>query len=101
MLKKIDNTRALAVATLTAICVMAGLARAEDGGAEDYMIPAAYIPGDNGGNVGADPVTCKALREAAWFNHEIGRTDGDVAPAAPAVECRPEVFAEFRTADAD
>ncbi len=100
MLNKLSNNRAIALASLTAICMMAGIARGEDGGAEDYMIPAAYFVGDNG-NSGSDPVSCKALREAAWFNHEIGRTDGEVAPAAPAVECRPDVLAEFSTADAD
>lgn len=101
-MNKQNNTRAIAVATLAAIFVMAGLARAEDGGAEDHMVPAAYIPADgNGGNAGADPVTCKQLRDAAWFNHELARTDGEVTPVAPEAECRPDVFAEYSTADAD
>ena len=99
-MNKQNNTRAIALATLTAICVMAGIARAEDGGAEDYMIPAAFIPGDNGGNGSTDPVTCKDLREAAWFLHEMERSDGEVSPAAPAVECRAELYAES-TVDAD
>ena len=99
MLNKLSNNRAIALASLTAICMMAGIARGEDGGGEDYLIPAAYFVGDNG--AGSDPISCKELREAAWFNHEIGRSDGDVAPAAPAVECRPEVLAEFSTADSD
>lgn len=100
MLNKFINNRAIALASLTAICAMAGIARGEDGGGEDYMIPAAYFVVDNG-YAGSDPVSCKELREAAWFNHEIGRSDGDVSPAAPAVECRPEVLAEFSPADAD
>jgi hypothetical protein len=102
-MNKQNNTRAIAVATLTAICMMAGIARAEDGGSEDHMIPAAYIPGDNGdngGNAGSDPVTCKDLRDVAWFNHELARSDGEVSPAAPGVECRPDVYAES-TVDAD
>ena len=99
-MNKQNNTRAIAVATLTAICMMAGIVRAEDGGAEDHMIPAAFIPGDNGDYAGSDPVTCKELRDAAWFNHELARSDGEVSPAAPGVECRPDIFAES-TVDAD
>ena len=100
-MNKLNNTRAIALATLTAICVMAGFARAEDGGSEDHMIPAAFIPGDegNGGN-GADALTCKDLRDNAWFIHEMERSDGEVSPAAPAVECRADVYAES-TVDAD
>lgn len=100
MFNKPSNNRAIALASLTAICMMAGIVRAEDGGGEDYMIPAAYFVG-NGGDSGSDPVSCKELREAAWFNHEIGRSDGDAAALAPAVECRPDVLAEFSTADFD
>ena len=100
-MNKLNNTRAIALATLTAICVMAGVARAEDGGAEDHLIPAAFIPGDNGGNGnGSDAVSCKELREAAWFLHEMERSDGEVSPTAPAVECRAELYAES-TVDAD
>jgi hypothetical protein len=101
-MNKLNNKRAIAVATLAAIFVMAGVARADDGGGEDHMIPAAYIPADdNGSNAGADPVTCKQLRDAAWFNHELARSDGEVTPVGPEAECRPEVFAEYSTADAD
>ena len=100
MLSNLSNNRAIALASLTAICMMAGIARGEDGGGEDYMIPAAYFLGDNG-YAGSEPVSCREVREAAWFNHEIGRSDGDAAPTAPAVECRPEVLAEFSIANAD
>lgn len=100
MFSKPSNTRGIALASLTAICVMAGIARGEDGGGEDYMIPAAYFAGDNGNYAGSDAVSCKELREAAWFNHEIQRSDGDVARDAPAVDCRPAILAEW-TVDAD
>ena len=46
MLKNTSKKHAIAVATLAAICTMAGLACAEDGGAEDYMIPAALVDVD-------------------------------------------------------
>ena len=99
-MNKLNKTRAIAVATVSAICLMAGLARAEDGGAEDYMIPAAFIPGDDGANAGSDPVTCKDLRDNAWFLHEMERSDGSVAPQAPEVACRPDIYAES-TVDAE
>ncbi|HUP96541.1 MAG TPA: hypothetical protein VM073_01295 [Usitatibacter sp.] len=98
-MNKPNNTRAIAIATVAAICLMAGLARADDGGAEDHMIPAAFI-GDEGSNGGNGALSCKDLGDAAWFNHEIERSDGEVSPAAPAVDCRPDVYAEF-TVDAD
>ena len=97
-MNKPNNTRTVALATLTAICVMAGIARADDGGSEDHMVPAAYIPGDEGN--GSDAVSCKELREAAWFIQELQRSDGDVTPAAAPVQCRSDVYAEF-TGDAE
>ena len=94
-----DNTskKAIALATVAAICTMAGLARADDGGAEDYMIPAAFITGD--GN-GSDAASCGDVREAAWFEHEIARTDGDVSPTGEEAYCKPDLYAES-TVDAD
>jgi hypothetical protein len=97
MFKNTSNKHAITVATLAAIFAMAGLARAEDGG-EDYMIPAAFVSEGNG--IGHDALSCKELREAAWFNRELERTDGDVSPEAPAVACRPDIYAES-TVDAD
>jgi len=98
MLNNTSNKRAITVATIAAICVMAGIARADDGGSEDYMIPAAFIAEGDGN--GHDALGCKELREAAWFNRELERTDGDVSPDVPAVACRPDIYAES-TVDAD
>jgi hypothetical protein len=91
------SKKAIALATVAAICTMAGLARADDGGAEDYMIPAAFITGD--GN-GSEAVSCRDVREAAWFEHELARTDGDVNPKGDEPYCKPDLFAES-TVDAD
>lgn len=65
---KLNNS--LAVATLTAVCMMAGIARGEDG-AEDYLVPASYIPGEQ-----------------------------EAAPEAPAPAANPDIHAES-TADYD
>ena len=96
MLKN-TSKKAIVLATVAAITAMAGLARADDGGAEDYMIPAAFITGgDNAGN----PASCKDVREAAWFEHELARSDGDVNPKGEEPYCKPDLFAES-TVDAD
>ena len=93
-----NTSKKLAVATIAAICTMAGLARADDGGAEDYMIPTALVV-DNGSTV-PTTLSCGEIREAAWFIHELERSDGDVAPRGEEPYCKPELFAES-TADAD
>jgi len=99
MFKNTSKKHAIALATVAAICTMAGLARADDGGLEDYNfanpIPVAYMPG----NDGAAP-TCQELREAAWFIRELERTDGDVAPEVKPVNCHSDIYAES-TVDAD
>lgn len=97
MLNNTSNKRAITVATLAAIFAMAGLARADDGGSEDYMIPAAFVAD---GSNGSDALSCKELREAAWFNRELERSDGNVAPEIEAVTCKPDIYAES-TVDAD
>jgi hypothetical protein len=94
---KDTSRKAIALATVAAICSMAGLARADDGGAEDYTIPAAFITGDGSGN---DPASCGDVREAAAFEHELGRTDGDVGARGEEPYCKPDLYAES-TVDAD
>ena len=97
MLKNTSNKRAITVATIAAICLMAGLARADDGGNEDYMIPAGLAV--DGNVIGAAP-SCQELREAAWFNRQLELTDGDTSPEVPAGACKPDIYAES-TVDAD
>jgi hypothetical protein len=96
MLNKSNQKRAIAVATVAAIFMMAGLARADDGGAEDYMIPASFVAGEPEGGA----ATCADLVRDAWFQRELERTDGDVSPEVQAVSCRPDIYAES-TVDAD
>jgi hypothetical protein len=96
MLNQSSQKRAIAVATVAAIFMMAGLARADDGGSEDYMIPAAFVSGETEGGT----ATCAGLLEDAWFQRELARTDGDASPEVPAVSCRPDIYAES-TVDAD
>ncbi|HEX4764345.1 MAG TPA: hypothetical protein VFU92_08400 [Usitatibacter sp.] len=94
-----NTTRKAGLAALCAFVAITGIARADDGGAEDYLIPAAMVTGGNDAN-GSDPVSCKEIRDAAWFNHELARSDGDVAPQGEEPYCKPDLFAES-TVDAD
>lgn len=80
----------LSLAAVTAIFVMSGLARADGG---DYLLPVVYIPADMKSD-SAEPTSCKALRDAAWFLAEMERSDGQVSPNVPAVKCDREIFAE-------
>jgi len=89
MTTKLNNS--LAVATLTAICMMSGIARGDEG-SDDYFAVSANVAGD--GSSPAQPLTCQEQREAAWFLHELSRTDGENDPQAPAVNCRADVYAE-------
>jgi hypothetical protein len=91
------SKQAIGLATLCAIFAMAGVARADDGGAEDYRVPAAFISGDG---AGSDPVSCAELRAEAWFKHELERSDGEVSPAGEEPYCKPDIYAES-TVDAD
>jgi len=97
MFKNTSKKHAIALATVAAICTMAGLARADDGGAEDYMIPASFAT--DGGNAGG-VLSCKEARELAWFNRELERSDGEVAPEVKPVTCHSDIYAES-TVDAD
>ena len=96
MLKNTSKKHAIALATVAAICTMAGLARANDGGNEDYLFPVAAIYTDGSG----DAPSCKELRELAWFMRELERTDGNTTPEMVPVNCHSDIYAES-TVDAD
>ncbi len=95
MLKNLKSN--LSLATVTAIFVMSGLARADGG---DYLLPVAYIP-DDVKSEPAEPTSCKALRDAAWFLAEMERSDGQVSPSVPAVNCSREIFADSSAAETE
>ena len=84
--------KSLAVATLTAISMMAGIARGDEG-TDDYLAVGANFASDGG--IAAQPLTCQEQRDAAWFLHEMARTDGETDPVAPAVNCRADNYAEI------
>lgn len=93
-MNKLNNKR-IAVATLAAIFVMAGVARAEG----DFFVDVAYVPAEDGAH-GSAALDCKDVIETAWFLRELARTDGNTNPDMPQPACRPEIFAES-TVDAD
>lgn len=78
-------------ASLAAMLAMAGLARADGG---DYLLPASYTEGDaQFESRDAEPVSCAAMRETAWFLSELQKSDGQVQPEVPAVRCAIERYA--------
>ena len=84
--------QSISVATLTALCMMAGVARSDEGATDDLYQVSASVTGDGYG--AAQPATCQEQRESAWFLHELSRTDGDTEPAAPAATCHADRYAE-------
>lgn len=97
-MNKLNNKR-IAVATLAAIFVMAGVARAEGSESSDFFVDVAYVPAEDGAN-GSAALDCKDVIETAWFLRELARTDGTTTPDMPQPACRPEIYAES-TVDAD
>jgi len=89
MTTKLNNS--LAVATLTAISMMSGIARGDEGTDGFFSVSANFV---DDGSISVQPPTCKEQRESAWFLHEMARTDGENDPVAPAVNCRPDNYAD-------
>lgn len=90
MSKNLNSINAITLAVASAIFAMSGLARADGG---DYSLPVVNIPDDVKESNGGEAVSCKTLREAAWFLGEMHRTDGLVAVGAPSLDCDREIFA--------
>lgn len=82
------------IASLASAVLLPAPANADGG---DYLLPVVASIGefnieqDNGTN---SPNACVEARKAAWFLHEMERSDGEVSPATPNVEeCNRVIFA--------
>ena len=96
MFKTFKNAVLVPIASFAAMALMPAPANADGG---DYLLPMAASVGEfntvdeaspagNGGN------PCAEAQKAAWFLHEIERSDGEVSPAMPNVaECNREIYA--------
>lgn len=82
------------IAALASLALMPAPASADGG---DYLLPVVATIGEF--NLEQDdgitaPGECAEARDAAWFQHEMERSDGEVSPAAPRVEaCERLIFA--------
>ena len=82
------------IASFASLVLLPAPANADGG---DYLLPVVASIGefniqqDDGQN---SPNSCVEARKAAWFIHELERSDGDVSPAVPNVEeCNRVIFA--------
>ena len=82
------------IATFASAVLLPAPANADGG---DYLLPMVATIGefnieqDDGVNA---PNACLEARKAAWFLHEMERSDGEVSPVAPNVEeCNRVIFA--------
>ena len=90
MTSKTRKTQMCAIsAAAAAILMVTGVARADDGDGGE-LLPIAYVGSDDAGV----PASCADQREAATFEVEMKRTDGDVTPEASPITCRNEIYAQ-------
>jgi hypothetical protein len=97
MLKITRKTHVLSLAVFAALAIVPMAARADDGdggGGGEYDFPAANVQQPRTENVAAENVTCVQATKAAWFQHELELSDGDVTPAMDTPrECQREIYA--------
>jgi hypothetical protein len=85
-------TRLLPIASFAAMALVPAPATADGG---DYLLPVVSTFGDfNVEEPARDTNACAEARKAAWFLHEVERSDGEVSPAMPnVVACNREIYA--------
>ena len=95
MLKITRKTHVLSLAVFAALAIVPMGARAEDGSGDggEYNLPAANVS-DRNEERAAENVTCAQATKAAWFQHELELSDGDVTPAIDTPRaCQREIYA--------
>ena len=82
------------IASFASLALLPAPANADGG---DYLLPVVASIGefnieqDDGASA---PNACLEARKAAWFLHEMERSDGEVSPGVPNVEeCNRVIFA--------
>lgn len=94
MFKTLKKLVLVPLASFASLALMPAPANADGG---DYLLPVVASIGEF--NIEQDdgtsaPNACVEARQAAWFLHEMERSDGEVSPAVPNVaECNRVIFA--------
>lgn len=81
------------IASFASLALLPAPVNAEGG---DYLLPVVASIGEFNieQDEGAAPNACVEARKAAWFLHEMERSDGEVSPLTPNVEeCNRVIFA--------
>jgi hypothetical protein len=80
------------VASFAAMTLTLAPAHADGG---DYLLPVVTTFAErNAEEPARDTNACAEARKAAWFLHEVERSDGDVSPAMPnVIACNREIYA--------
>ena len=91
MFKTLKNVL-VPIASFAAMALVPAPAHAEGG---DYLLPAVTAFEELNAE---EPVraenACAEARNAAWFAHEVERSDGEVSPAVPNIaECNRVIYA--------
>jgi hypothetical protein len=93
MFNTFKNVVLVPIASFAAMALMPAPAYADGG---DYLLPAFTALGEFNAEDAGDRNTdsCAEARKAAWFLHEVERSDGDVSPTMPnVVACNREIHA--------
>lgn len=94
MFTKLTKCVLVPIASFASLVLLPAPAHADGG---DYLLPVVATIGEF--NIEQDdgiraPSECAEARKAAWFLHEVERSDGEVSPAVPNVEeCERLIFA--------
>ena len=84
-----NRTHLMSLATFTALCVLPGVSRADEG--SEFLLSVSYASDEERVSESA---VCNDANQFAWFLRQMEITDGDASPdvAAPSV-CPREVIA--------
>ena len=83
-----NRTHLMSLATLTALCVLPGVSRADEG--SEFLLSVSYASDEARSEERArEPVACKEANQTAWFLRQMQIDEGDVSPnvAAP-IDCQ-------------
>ena len=88
------KTQVLSLAVFAALAIVPMGSRADDGGSGGaYDFPSANFQEPRDERV-AESLNCAQATNAAWFEHQLELSDGDVSPAMDSPrECNRDIYA--------
>ena len=87
-----NRTHLMSLATLTALCVLPGVSRADEG--SEFLLSVSYASDEARSEERArEPVACKEANQTAWFLRQMQLDEGVSPNVAAPVDCQREVIA--------